>query len=119
MQQLICGRSRTVTNKRALTSDAADPVETILHRDANQIHIERTQDVEPILKQNKARRMAGTKANTSKSGDLRHVASIPLTVVEQWMKEGIDPLNPDHADKVAAKLNDPQNAFLRTGGGRV
>lgn len=65
-------------------------------------HIERVQDVEPILEyaskirnSHVAKRPhAGRYSNT-----YTQVAVIPMVVVEKWMKEGIDFFNPDAKDK--------------------
>ncbi|GAG52779.1 unnamed protein product, partial [marine sediment metagenome] len=48
-------------------------------------------------------------------------ASIPLVVVEQWMKEGINMLRPTEEDKkkIRQKLNDPEFRYLRTAPGRI
>jgi hypothetical protein len=77
----------------------------------------RTQDVAPILDSNG--RLANSGDNYSKSRDLQHVASIPLIVVEQWLKEGVDVFNPDHERAVMRRLNDGGYLKLRTGGGRL
>ena len=79
--------------------------------------VERVQDVEPILEHNK--KLYSLNDGYSPSRELRRVASIPLVVVEQWMKEGIDVYNRDHWPAVKRKLNDHENLFLRTAPGRV
>lgn len=77
----------------------------------------RTQDVQPVLDANG--RFANDHDGYSPSRDLKYVASIPLVVIEQWLKLGIDINNPDHAGKIAAMLNDGNWSKLRTGGGRI
>jgi hypothetical protein len=77
----------------------------------------RTQDVQPILDSNG--RIANSGDGYSKSRDLQHVASIPLIVVEQWLKEGVDVFNPEHEAAVMRRLNDGGWLKLRTGGGRL
>lgn len=52
-------------------------------------------------------------------GDMRRVASIPTVLVAAWMNEGIDVFNPDHQDRVARKLNDPDYFYLRTAPGQL
>lgn len=76
------------------------------------------QDLEPILDRNKA--MANHNDGWAKGKEMRRVASIPLMLVLKWKaEEGWDAFNPDHADKLAQKLNDPDYAHLRTAPGRV
>jgi hypothetical protein len=42
-------------------------------------------------------------------------AVIPVAVQLKWLnEEGLDIFNPDHADRLKAKLNDPDYAYLRT-----
>lgn len=46
-------------------------------------------------------------------------ASIPNSVVEMWLKEGIDVFNDDHWPKVKAKLNSEEFKYLRTSPGKL
>lgn len=75
--------------------------------------LKKTQDVEPILKFNKM--LQGDKSLT-RGKDLRRVAKIPMIVIEQWLKEGIDIFSqePEMRKKVKARLNDPTYQYLRT-----
>jgi len=79
--------------------------------------IERVQDVEPILSNNKARQNDGTDGY-SKSRDLKQIASIPLVVAEQWIKEdGVNWLQLTGQERekyIRRKLADPDNFYLRT-----
>jgi hypothetical protein len=54
-------------------------------------------------------------------GDTQKVASIPHVVVIEWMKEGINVMAPNREDlkRIKKKLNSPEWAYLRTGGGRL
>jgi hypothetical protein len=79
--------------------------------------VERVQDVEPILEENK--RLRALNDGYSPRRELRRVASIPLIVVEQWMQEGVNLFDPNCREAVRRKLNDPENLFLRTAPGRV
>lgn len=91
----------------------------------NRIHLdhegaltfERIQDVEPILEHNK--RLYTMNDGYTPSRDFRRVASIPMTVVEQWMREGINIFDKNCAPAIRRKLNDPQWLYLRTAPGRV
>jgi hypothetical protein len=77
----------------------------------------RTQDVQPILDSNV--RYQNSHDGYSKSRDLQHVATIPNIVVEQWLKEGVNVYDPNHAKEVERRLNDGGWLKLRTGGGRL
>jgi hypothetical protein len=82
------------------------------------LHVDSFYDSEEILEQNK--RLATLNDGYSPSRELRRVASIPLALVYLWLnEEGWNALNPAHADKLKAKLNDPSYLYLRTAPGRV
>jgi len=79
-------------------------IKTKFHYDdgGDTLHIERSQDVSAILERNKA--IANShQAKRPHAGRYRqtynHVASIPMVVVEQWMKEGVNFFNPTPEDK--------------------
>lgn len=74
--------------------------------------IETVQDVEPIFNRNKALQTENDGYSPTKNW--ARIASIPLVIVEQWRKEGIDVFNPDHMPAIRKKLMDPDYAFLRT-----
>lgn len=77
-----------------------------------------TQDTTPVLELNKA--MATHNDGYTPSREMRRVASIPLILIYKWrQEEGWDAFDPQHADKLAQKLNDPDYAYLRTAPGRV
>ncbi len=76
-----------------------------------------SQDVAPLLDRNKA--MANHNDGYSESRELRRVASIPAMVRLKWLEEGWDCLDPNCADKLMRKLNDPDYAYLRTAEGRL
>ncbi len=72
-----------------------------------------TQEVAPILERNKAMALDGD--GWAPSRELRRVASIPLSVVMKWRaEEGWDAFDPACADRLKAKLNDPDWRHLRT-----
>lgn len=74
------------------------------------------QDVEPILKRNKS----AYNAAPSRFGDMAHVATVPMVLIEKWGSEdGINYLAPENRKALLAKLNDPDNRFLRTRPGRL
>lgn len=90
---------------------------------ADTLHVQRSQDVEAIVERAKAianshqakRPHAGRYSKT-----YNHIASIPMVVVEQWMKEGIDVFNPDEKDKrkIQAYLNGDYK-YLKTIPGHI
>ena len=76
------------------------------------------QDVSEILAANKRAR---EEAEGQRRGENVRVASIPAVVVMQWMEEGINVMAPNREDqkRIKKKLNSPEWAYLRTGGGRL
>ncbi len=97
--------------------------ERIVHdAQADELHVERVQDVEPILEANKADFNSAPGLGSQRfKKPMVHAARIPLIVIEQWMKEGInifDP-SPEMKKKVRDKLNSAEYAYLRTTPGRI
>lgn len=80
-------------------------------------YVVRSQDVEPYLEANKTLYTADD--GYSPSRELRRVASIPLIIIEQWMKEGVNIFDNNCQAEIKRRLNDPANLFLRTAPGRV
>lgn len=71
-----------------------------------------------VLERNKA--MATHNDGYTPSRDLRRVASIPAGLLLYWQNvEGWNPLAPENADKLKAKLNDSEFLWLRTAPGRL
>jgi hypothetical protein len=90
-------------------------VDTRLRLDGRDLVVQSYQDVEDIIERNKA--LAGE----PQKGDLRHVASIPLNIINQWLQEewdrgnvGLRMSGPEFDALVAGKLRDPDWRFLRT-----
>ena len=76
--------------------------------------IETRQDAQDIVDANKRRfNDYGDKLSVGKRGDFHKVASIPSTVMEQWIKETNGAIL-DDPKILAAKLNDPDWKFLKT-----
>jgi len=96
------------------------PVETF-HSNANEdeFTVHTVQDTEPILDENKrAFNDYGDLLTPGKSGEGVRVASIPLTVWTQWMRETNGAIQKD--PKLMKKyLNDPDNKYFRTTPTRV
>jgi hypothetical protein len=75
-------------------------------------------DVAPVIERNKA--MANHNDGWSPTRELRRVASIPFALVHKWLvEEGWNALDPANAEKLRARLNDPDWRHLRTAPGRV
>lgn len=92
-------------------------VATKFHYDEaeDRLIVERIQDVESIVEHNK---QLANDAPTNWRGDMHHIASIPLVIIEKVKNEtGVDLLK----DQAALRrfLNDPDNKFFRTKLGRV
>lgn len=88
------------TKKRTLYRDNGDGTVDYVHQ----------QDVEPYLEYNKAHKGQGM----DRRSDIWHAATIPPIVIVQWLNEGVDIYNPDHADEVKKRLNSSDWAHLRS-----
>jgi len=93
-----------------------DP-KTIFHSNSdNTFTIERKQNYDDIIEANKkAYNSVSTKATQNLNEKRRHVAAIPVVVVEQLMKQGIW----NNQDRMKQWLNDPDNKYMRTHPGKV
>lgn len=104
------------------TDTSFSDLTTTVSGKAGELVVKRTQDTTGYLEQNKAEFNAAPSWRPySDANGMRKVASIPMIVVEQWMKEGVnifDP-SPEMQKKIAAKLNSNEFAYLRTYPGRV
>ncbi len=81
------------------------------------IHLNKTMDVEPILNINKDEYHSGVN-NDAEKGLGRKVASIPVTVWQNWIQETNGAIQHDQV-LLAKYLNDPDNRFLRTHNSRI
>jgi hypothetical protein len=81
------------------------------------IHLNKIMDAEPILNINKEEYNSGVNNDASK-GLGRKVASIPVTVWQNWLNETNGAIEYDQA-LLAKYLNDPDNRFLRTHNSRI
>lgn len=84
---------------------------------AEGVVVTRVQDVEPYLRRN--RQLAADGDGYSPSREFRRAATIPNIVVEQWLKQGINVFDENDWPKVAAMLDSPEYAHLRTAPGRL
>ena len=112
---------------RSVEYDPLTKTTTKFHIDDGQIIIEEIQDVQDILEANKRAathdvggggRLTETDRKGIKNGWWK-VASIPNTVIAQWLKLGVNIHRPDDWPKIRKLLNSPEWRYLRTGTGRV
>ena len=90
---------------------------TTFEESAKEFTLTKTQDVEPVITQNKKEFNSGIN-DGGKTPVGRKVASIPLVVWQNWMKATNGAIQKD--PKLLAKyLNDPDNKFLRTHNSRI
>jgi hypothetical protein len=84
-----------------------------LDRSDGVVHVERIQDVEPILERNKALQSIPQRSDWG-----RHIASIPNVILERWIhEEGVNYLalpGEEFARLIRRKLKDPDWRHLRT-----
>lgn len=88
--------------------DTEGLVPTIYHYEEHtgDLHVERWMDAEPTLEKIKRLRSLGFDGyNADRS--MRALAEIPVTIIEQWAKEGVDFLNRDHWPEVKRRLMSP------------
>ena len=74
-----------------------------------------------VLRSNQALQNAGWDGYSGdKDKAFKHVASIPLQIIEIWEKEyGVNPLEPGNEKLLTRLLNDPEWSWIRTSRGRV
>lgn len=98
-----------------------DVIENVTYDSSeDKLHVERIQDVEPILEANK-RDFNATPETGRYKKPMVLAARIPLIVVEQWLKMGVnifDP-SPETKKKVRQLLNSPEWSYLKTHRGRI
>lgn len=100
--------------------DPVTGIETRYYHDAaeGKIHVQRLQDIETNLNANKAEYNShGDHARFSKD-HMHKMASIPMAVYEQWLKEGFDVLGNDDKE-LRRRLNSPEYRHFRTKPGKL
>lgn len=76
-------------------------------------------DVREVLAENQRLAAAGHNGFTT-SRAMKHVASIPLALVDQWAREGLDVMAPGKQQaEIRRRLNDIDFRSLRVGGGSL
>lgn len=82
------------------------------------IHIQRLQDVENNLNANQAEYNSHGDHGRFAKGHMHKMASIPMALYEQWLKEGFDVLTASDAE-LRRRLNSSEFRKLRTKPGRM
>ena len=108
--------------KRVLDHDPLTGITTYHRYDhaTQTTFIEREQDINYILDSNKELYNDESYKKDGIKKSWMHAATIPAIVIEKWLiEDGIDVFNPDHINKVKAKLNSNEYRYLRTASGRI
>ena len=92
--------------------DQTEHTKTVYEESADQVTLTTMQDAQPILDRNAYERNSGINDPT-RTALGRKVASIPLVLWREWMKETNGEIQKDPT-LLAKYLNDPDNSFLRT-----
>ena len=92
--------------------DKTEHTKTVYEESADKVTLTTSQDAQPILDRNAYERNNQINANAN-SVFGRKVASIPLVLWQEWMKQTNGEIQKDPT-LLAKYLNDPDNAFLRT-----
>lgn len=104
--------------------DPFSGVKEQIHKDpmSGQITIKTEQDVQKVFDANAEKR----NGNNGWKGDMHHVASIPVVVVQMWREElkksgapNPDPFAKENRTFLVAKLNNGEYGKLRTKEGRI
>lgn len=105
-------------SKRTFLLTSSAGIDHYMIEDENGIAFAATGETDPIIERNKVLR--NNTDGFTQDRSMCHAASIPQIIVNKWLiEEGLDIYNPDHEDRLAKKLNDPDWAYLRTGGGNL
>lgn len=90
-----------------------------LHQDGeNDFTIKMVSDVEPVIEQIK--RMKQTSDGRTASGDLHHMARIPVILVRRWNREyGVDVTAKENWELLKRLLNNPEFKAFRINEGRI
>lgn len=89
-------------------------VSTQYVKDGDVFHLNRVQDVEPIIDRNKYLQTVGQKSDWG-----RHIASVPCIFLEKWLNEEAARGNvlrygsKEYWQMIDTKLRDPEWKFLR------
>jgi hypothetical protein len=108
-----------MSNWRPLLHNANGTQTDVLFDSDGKVIFRTLQETQPVLDMNKEFRSNGRRGWTD-SKDMRYVASIPAGVILQWIQEGFSVFDEElDQARLARKLNDPDNFYLRTSEGRL
>ena len=106
--------------KKFLADEAWDGTQTITHfdSDGNLTDVQMTNDVEPVIEENKLKQTDGNKGYGD-SRELQHIASVPVGVLMQYCQEKGIPLQHalggrEQTDIILKMIKDPDYRYLRT-----
>lgn len=105
--------------KRHFDTDPLTGAVETFHYDetTHDITIQTSNDVQPVIDDNKRMLNDGTDGYTP-SRDMKRVASIPMEVLMAWkQKYGVDVMRREHEPLLRRLLNDPDWKYLRTAPG--
>ena len=104
-----------MARKKGTLLDVSPGKHQVFHEEPDETFtIETTQDAQEIVDSNRRKfNDYGDKLSVGKRGDWHQVASIPSTVMDQWIKETNGAILND-PKVLAAKLNDPNWKLLKT-----
>lgn len=96
-----------------LQRDQFGALDTVYHWDEHteELHVERLQDVESVIEYAASARKHGDGYNADRS--LRAVAEVPLVVLEQLQREGVNYLDPNCDKELMRRLRDPALSKFR------
>ena len=107
-----------MTGFRHLFTSSVGVTHAMRRNDNGTISIASSQDTTALI--DRAKAMATHNDGWSPSRELRRVATIPAVLRLKWLnEEGWDAFDAACADKLKAKLNDPDFLYLRTAPGRL
>ena len=115
------------TMSRIITDLSGPIARTRTITDEGIIQTKSSQDVTDIIQANKDKQNdLDFRNGYTESGDMKHVASVPLIIWEKWWKDECKrrgkaiPIYGKIMEEVSKRhLNDPDNKFLRTGLGEI
>jgi len=104
--------------KRTYLFTSSAGIQHWMREDENGTSFEAVSETDPVIERNKA--MLTHNDGYTADRSMRRVASIPYIIMHKWLnEEGWWALDPEHADKLAAKLNSSDWAHLRTAEGHL
>lgn len=104
--------------KRLLDFDPLTGVKEIFHYDelTGDVHIETTQDVEPILDENKQLANDGSYSQNGIKNEMWNYAFVPIVVQLQWLNKygpENDPMRKGNEKFLFSLLNSPEWRYLK------